>query len=120
MPVHFRSFFTKGKLFRVPMFFASSFELGRAMYFAQENSSMDKPPLRFEILFEPPTWEGGMGCVHALFIAAVSAVACELEFLMPPYSAFEVIEEPILEDPSNGKCSIIKLRALHDNRMAPR
>ena len=98
------------------MFFATSFDLATAMEFAAKS---DQPPTRFEVNFQKPTWEGGLGCVHALYIEGITDVKTEREFLLSPYSAFKVLEEPDWNTNESNECSVIKIEAFYDNRKAP-
>lgn len=114
MPACCRAFFIQDKTFRVPNFFATSFTLETALDFAGNNSSTENLPTRFEVEFDPPTSQGGLGCKHANYLDGISGIPGEHEFLMPPYSAFTVVADPFELD----GIWVIRIRALHDNLLA--
>ena len=107
----YRAFFVVGKRYRAPAFVASSFSLDVAKRFMARQSN---EPILWVLCFD-------RRCKHVSFIARSlsTALQAEYEFLVAPYTAFEVLavtwaEHPSLDDPHR-----ITLRVAADNRLEP-
>merc|ERR1712187_362922 len=105
MPMWARGFFTLGKVYRVPMFLATSFQRHTAETFMRITSSGDHRPTMFLFHFDPL-----YKCRHVNFLEHAPSIKVEAEFLMPPYSGFQVL----LAQWSETKVSEIHLRVFCD------
>merc|ERR1712046_433769 len=85
MPKEAVDFFTVGKLYRVPMFLATSFHKETALDFLKQKSD-DHVAVHFIFKLDKQKQ-----CDHALYIEEMTLVAHEDELLYMPYSAFTVI-----------------------------
>lgn len=106
MPVEFANFFTTGKRYRAPMYLATSTSKKVAENFIRINTGAGKLAILFTVKFDPV-----LRCDHVNYIGKVSAVTAESEYLMPPYSAFEVLSANI----SSVCVSQVTIKAFHDN-----
>merc|ERR1719424_592584 len=84
LPEAERCFFTKDKIYRVPMFLATSFKRGTAELFMKRMSKGGNKPTLFIFKFDPVK-----RCMHANYLGDVTAVSGEEEFLLPPYAGFK-------------------------------
>mmetsp|Transcript_44646 Transcript_44646/g.78505 ORF Transcript_44646/g.78505 Transcript_44646/m.78505 type:complete len:1022 (+) Transcript_44646:94-3159(+) len=106
MPSKHFDFFEIGKVYRAPMYLASSFDREVALSFMRSNSGAGNCPVIITIHFD-----ADLGCSHAHYLEKVSACENEKEILMPPYSGFKVLKTNFNK---NGM-SEIELQAFHDN-----
>jgi len=105
LPEAERSWFTEGKIYRVPMFLATSFQQDTAQSFMRRMSNSVNKPTLFIFNFDPED-----KCKHANYLGDVTAVKGEDEFLLPPYSGFQV--EGVQW--SRGQ-SVVNLKVFSDN-----
>lgn len=89
LPDEHQSFFTEGKIFRVPAYLATSFRENVALSFI-ERSDGTIPPCLWRVLVDP---RGKMDplyrCKHASYVN-ITQVKGEGEYLFAPYSVFTV------------------------------
>lgn len=86
LPEEHMPFFTVGRKYRSNMFIASSVDDTVALGF-RDNATCQVPFKKVMWRFHfPPS-----GCHHSQFIERYSSCRGELEFLLPPYSCFEII-----------------------------
>lgn len=109
LPTVHRAFFVVGKRYRAPAFVASSFSLDVAKRFMARQSN---EPILWVLCFD-------RRCKHVAFIARSlsTALQAEYEFLVAPYTAFEVLAVTWAEHPSLDNPHHITLRVAADNRM---
>ena len=112
LPAEHRGFFFVGRRYRAPAFVASSFKQEVAMGFIQRIKCGE--PILWTLRF-------GRGCKHVAFVAhnLSAATQAEYEFLVAPYTAFEV-ESVMWADPPTIQCPHqIVLRVALDNMIEP-
>eukprot|EP00966_Prymnesium_polylepis_P304676 7039264-Prymnesium_polylepis.1 len=112
LPAQYRGFFVVGKRYRTPAFVASSFKREVAMGFIQRIRCGE--PVLWTLRF-------GHGCKHVAFVDRnlSAATQAEYEFLVAPYTAFEVRSVTWAEPPTMECPHQITLRVATDNRTVP-
>merc|ERR1712113_389095 len=109
MPEIQTKFFEKKKKYRVAMYLATTVKKDVAMNFIANNLGDGKVAVLFTIKFDPV-----LRCVHLNYLDEISACKGEAEYLMPPYSGFEVEHVDLNPD----GVSFITIKAFHDNTLA--
>lgn len=112
LPTQHRGFFAVGRRYRAPAFVATSFSLEVAMGFAHRCTSGE--PVLWTLCFD-------RSCKHVAFIARnqSAAMQAEFEFLVAPYTAFEVIAVTWASNPSSQSPHHLLLRVASDNKLEP-
>jgi len=98
-----------GKKFRIPMYFASSFQVSKAIFFLA--SSSQECPVLFTIHVDHQ-----MGCLQACYIEGLTVVRGEDEYLFVPYSRFVVEAVENFDHPIKSNPAKVTLRACVDNK----
>ena len=109
MPREHFCFFTVDKVYRAPMFLASSRKKAVAQRFMRQSSRDGKCSVLFTIKFHEQ-----LRCQHVSYLEAISSIKGEEEYLMPPYSGFKVISA--MFDPMG--VSEVTIYAFPDNKAA--
>ena len=109
MPREHFGFFTVGRVYRAPMFIASSSKKDVAESFMATNACNGKCAVMFTIQFHSV-----LKCQHVNFLDGISSCKGEAEFLMPPYSGFKVLSARF--DPMD--ISEVTIYAFPDNKAA--
>ena len=108
LPDVHRSFFTVGKVFRVPMFMATSVNRKVAMRFSYNAHTSDCPAVLWTIRFPED-------CYH-MNLLSVSEKPHEQEYLFTPYSVFTVGKVVWKKKPTVKNPHEVTLLAASDNR----
>jgi hypothetical protein len=108
MPAEAVEFFKSGKKYRTAMYLATSTKKSVAESFIRNNLGKGRVAVLFTINFDVV-----LGCMHINFLDEISAVKGEAEYLMPPYSGFEV--ESVKLDYAG--VSNVTIKAFHDNTL---
>jgi len=103
MPESARDFFTLGKIYRVPMFLATSFQTEDALTYSLGMAKGLNKPTLFIFKFDPV-----LRCTHAAY---VGDYVREDELLLPPYSGFQVKRVEW-----SGTTSTIEIKVFADNQ----
>ena len=115
LPDQHQSFFTVGKVYRVPMFLATSTDwLYCQQTFCRRAEADDhRPPVFYYIYFHQE-----LKCCHVNIVTRRHG-GDEKEFLFVPYSVFEVVGVKWMDQPTWEHPHLIYLIAMHDNTRYP-
>ena len=110
LPAVHRPFFTVGKRYRAQAFVSSSFRQQVAQGFIERADSGE--PILWTLQF-------ARGCKHAALVARHSALHQEKEFLVAPYTAFEVMSVVWSDQPTSTRPHQIRIKVATDNALEP-
>eukprot|EP00930_Biecheleria_cincta_P068728 TRINITY_DN5651_c0_g1_i2.p1 TRINITY_DN5651_c0_g1~~TRINITY_DN5651_c0_g1_i2.p1 ORF type:complete len:1468 (+),score=263.47 TRINITY_DN5651_c0_g1_i2:68-4471(+) len=109
MPREHFSFFKKGKVYRAPMYVASSGQRKVAERFMRKHGKGEMCRVMITIEFDK-----ARKCGHVSYLESITSCKGEEEFLMPPYSGFRVISAEFIPD----GVSELRIFAFPDNKSA--
>lgn len=110
MPLEELQFFKEGRVYRAPMFLATSFDESTATDFMR-NTPAERVPVHFKFLLDRNS-----KCDHALYLEHYTLVRGEKELLYVPYSAFKVKSVFVPDQPRYGHPAVIELEVFPNNQ----
>jgi hypothetical protein len=115
LPYQHSFFFTVGKMYRVPMFLATSTDwaLCQRTFCYRAEALSGQPPVLYVVQIHPQ-WR----CVHVNYVTRTHCSG-EREFLFVPYSVFEVANVQWKDHPTWESPHVVFLNAMSDNRRYP-
>jgi hypothetical protein len=119
LPLKHAEFYEAGKNYRVPGFFATSFNEDVAYRFLYIKFAEGKTPVKWIVELDPRGRDAlQYRCKHVNFCKN-SDVPGEEEFLFAPYSVFTVISLTAPPAPTDDDPVIVRLQAAVDNLKEP-
>ena len=115
LPNEHAFFFTVGKVYRVPMFLATSTDWGycKREFCSRAQYSSCLPPVLYILYIHPQH-----RCLHVNYVTRTNC-GDEREFLFVPYSVFEVARVEWQQWPTWESPHLIHLNAMADNKLFP-
>ena len=115
LPNEYTLFFSENKIYRVPMFLATSTDYAycRDTFCSRAQNDSHLPPVIYVIYINPQ-----FKCLHVNYVTRTNS-GDEREFLFVPYSVFQVVRAEWQQQPTWQCPHIIYLNAMPDNKQFP-